>query len=207
MKDILFKFLQQLKFCIPFHRADLGTHYRETHHNIKEWPCSMCDTKTIGVYSLTSHMVNMHYRGLFGCAAFGCTYTAPFRSQVANHHKHVHKPEVRVAKPALNSGPIQEVVLSNNVRKLRCRIAGCGRLFVKTSHLKRHELVHLGFKPYRCKWPGCNFASSQDANVISHIRVTHFNLPRTVKEQIEKNIQDERDARDYLEVHEDLQTL
>ena len=67
-----------------------------------------------------------------------------------------------------------------------------------------HEHGHLSIKPYRCSWNECAFTASQRSHVTRHIRIVHFNLPKTVKQQKERGIVDDRKPDDYIEVDEDL---
>ena len=52
----------------------------------------------------------------------------------------------------------------------------------------------------RCLWPNCQYSSVYRGNVKKHIRMVHFQLPATLREQREQNIIDTRDPRQYLAV-------
>ena len=93
---------------------------------------------------------------------------------------------------------------SNTIKPYWCRFEGCARSFTAPAHLKEHENIHLGVRPYLCKWPDCGYDSTQRNNVITHIRGKHFNLPPTIKEQRERNIRDNRDPSKFLEVRTEL---
>jgi uncharacterized Zn-finger protein len=44
----------------------------------------------------------------------------------------------------------------------------CGNTFTQVSHLKDHERLHTGSKPYVCDYENCGSAFAQNSNLISH---------------------------------------
>lgn len=79
------------------------------------------------------------------CPHNGCTKLFKDNSAMRKH-LHTHGPRVHVC-------------------------AECGKAFVESSKLKRHQLVHTGEKPFQCTFEGCGKRFSLDFNLRTHVRI------------------------------------
>jgi len=79
------------------------------------------------------------------CPHKGCTKMFKDNSAMRKH-LHTHGPRVHVC-------------------------AECGKAFVESSKLKRHQLVHTGEKPFQCTFEGCGKRFSLDFNLRTHVRI------------------------------------
>ncbi|BGP23224.1 proteophosphoglycan ppg4 [Rhodotorula toruloides] len=53
-----------------------------------------------------------------------------------------------------------------------CRVPGCGKLFRRSEHLKRHvRSIHTNERPFQCRWPGCERRFTRHDNLWQHLRV------------------------------------
>ncbi|PKC02026.1 hypothetical protein RhiirA5_297843 [Rhizophagus irregularis] len=57
-------------------------------------------------------------------------------------------------------------------KSFECTYAGCGRVFKRSEHLKRHiRSIHTLERPFHCPHPHCTKRFSRSDNLSQHVRV------------------------------------
>lgn len=64
-------------------------------------------------------------------------------------------------------------VKHSKLKKYRCKVMGCKRVFTKSWYLKIHERRHTGDKPHKCSWNECDWSFARFDELARHYSSKH----------------------------------
>merc|ERR1739848_457015 len=92
----------------------------------------------------------------------------------------------------------------NKPKQHVCHIAGCGKVYGKTSHLKAHLRWHAGLRPFVCNWLFCNKSFTRSDELQRHLR-THTGEKRFACQECGKRFTRSDHLSKHMKTHQHKQ--
>jgi uncharacterized Zn-finger protein len=127
--------------------------------------CKLCKKGFKSKFHLTQHVLT--HSNVRNIECEHCCYRARFKKDMMDHMKAIHT----------------ELLPKHIFDKLlECKV--CGKRFQSASKLKRHQNIHIGFKPFKCN--KCSYSTASKQHLERHNRkINHNQYNRTEGYQME----------------------
>ncbi|XP_011502698.1 PREDICTED: zinc finger protein 780B [Ceratosolen solmsi marchali] len=158
----------------------------------RKYICSECSSAFHTKHTLRQHMLR-HAGKQYKCGLPGCPTILRTETELKNHRKLVHETsnsnrdfrcnDCSYAAKTKNQlsrhqKRHQNVHTESNTRQYSCQYINCNFQTIINSHLKRHNRLHTGKKPYKCRH--CTYASNNLENLRKHVLSTNLHPGKMV---------------------------
>jgi len=130
-------------------KSSLVNHIKMQHGNPKLWKCEKCGSNYKSFAHYSAHVI-LHEAPTVLCLQCGKKFHT--QSNLERHEKSQHMDE----------------------KDMDFHCSQCGKGFMTTQSLEGHMNMHLGLKPYKCRY--CNNCYQNHSNCYAHERKSHPDL-------------------------------
>lgn len=100
-------------------------------------------------------------------AAVACSPTHVIRSPALAKAARKNTTKTTVASPPIAT---PTTTSSETERPFACLEAGCGKRYLKATHLRAHTRSHTGERPFACTYPRCKWRFGRQDELVRHAR-------------------------------------